>query len=241
MLLKIGNESPDVLNLERALEALGYAGLEIDGVFDKSTENVIKNIQKTHGLMVDGICGEKTLAVIDRLYEPNKHNFSSSGFVTPAQEDAVVSEIQPILPKSLSGVHPTLAQKAMQMIAIAESEGYTIRVTQGLRTFAEQDALFRKRPKVTNARGGQSYHNYGIAVDFAFVVNGKISWDERLYKNLGRWCSRVGLEWGGNWRFTDLPHCQLPNMTSIKVLRQTYDQHGGGSNGIGAVWRKFVR
>lgn len=132
------------------------------------------------------------------------------------------------------------------MIALAKAEGYELRVSQGLRTWGEQDKLYaqgRTRPgkKVTNARGGQSYHNYGLAFDLVFVVNGKISWDEKLYRNIGRWAKEVGLDWGGNWRFRDLPHCQLPGMTSIKALRETYNQHGGGEKGIRAVWEKFVK
>mgnify|MGYP000670995844 CR=1 FL=1 len=237
MILRKGQQSPDVLNLERALQGLGYSGFEADGFFDEKTENVIKNIQKTNGLSVDGIVGEQTLAVIDRIFEPNKPNFSSSNFIEkPA---AVISN--EFLPSILRNVHPKLAEKATQIVSLAQAENYQLRITQGLRTFAEQDKLFAKRPKVTNARGGFSFHNYGIAVDFAFVVNGNLSWDEKLYKNIGRWASRVGLEWGGNWHFVDLPHCQLPNMTSIRALLNCYNANGGGEKGIQSVWKIFVK
>jgi len=51
-------------------------------------------------------------------------------------------------------------------------------IVQALRTFPEQDALYKKRPKVTNAKAGQSYHNYGLAIDFCLQIDGKdISWD----------------------------------------------------------------
>ena len=53
-----------------------------------------------------------------------------------------------------------------------------VRVAQGLRTFAEQDALYNQKPKVTNAKGGQSIHNYGFAIDIVLIIDGKIaSWD----------------------------------------------------------------
>ena len=241
MLLKRGMQSPHVLNLENVLLGLGYKGFEADGFFDEKTENVIKNIQKTNNLTIDGIAGAKTLAVIDAIYEPHKPNFEN--YLTSSQVQVVIANpVANNLPTLLSGVHPILARKALQMIELAKSEGYEIRVSQGLRTFAEQDKLFAKRPKVTNARGGFSFHNYGIAVDFVFVVGGKISWDEKLYKNLGRWTSRVGLEWGGNWRFVDLPHVQLAGMTSIRALLDCYNQNNGkGDAGIQAVWRKFVK
>ena len=58
-----------------------------------------------------------------------------------------------------------------------------VRITQGLRTFAEQDGLYaqgRTKPgkKVTNAKGGQSIHNYGFAVDICLIIDGETaSWD----------------------------------------------------------------
>lgn len=256
MILRKGMQSPDVLNLEQVLIGLGYKGFEADGFYDEKTENVIKNIQETNNLTVDGIAGAKTLAVIDAIYEPHKPNFEN--YLTTQQVQVVAQNpVTGNLPKLLSGVHPILARKALQMIELAKAEGYEIRVSQGLRTFAEQDKLFNQPrdkkdndgdgkideadEKVTNARGGFSYHNYGIAVDFVFYVNGKVSWDEKLYKNLGRWASRVGLTWGGSWRFVDLPHCQLPNMTSIRALLECYQANGGGQKGIDAVWKKFVK
>jgi len=243
MILKIGMQSPDVLNLERVLQGLNFTGFEADGFFDQKTENVIRYIQRSNGLREDGIVGDQTFAVIDRLFEVDKPNFSSSNFLTTQQVQTVLAEAATpsTLPKVLQGVHSTIAQKALQMIELAKQEGYQIQVTQGLRTFAQQDKLYKQRPKVTNAPGGFSFHNYGIAVDFCFIVGGDISWDEKLYKNLGRWASRVGLEWGGNWKFSDKPHCQLPNMTSIRALLSCYQSNGGGEKGILAVWKQFVR
>ena len=116
----------------------------------------------------------------------------------------------------LSDVKPILAEKCRAVIQLAANEGFTLVVTQGFRTVAEQDRLFligrrgiKGERKVTNARGGQSNHNHGTAVDFAFVVNGEISWNEKLYQNIGRWAKQAGLSWGGNWRFKDLPHVEL--------------------------------
>jgi peptidoglycan LD-endopeptidase CwlK len=99
-----------------------------------------------------------------------------------------------------------------------------------LRTFAEQDALFaqgRSKPgkRVTNARGGQSFHNYGLAVDIVLLVdrdkNGtyeEASWDTRLdgdNDKIADWMECVavfkiwGWEWGGDWKsFKDMPHFQ---------------------------------
>lgn len=115
----------------------------------------------------------------------------------------------------LGKVAPELAHKCLQILALAEAEKFELLVTQGFRSFEEQNKLYAQGRTtsgkiVTNARAGQSNHNYGKAVDFAFVVNGEISWDERLYKKIGEWSRIVGLNWGGNWKkFKDLPHVEI--------------------------------
>lgn len=115
----------------------------------------------------------------------------------------------------LAKVKPELAEKCLRILALAEAEGFDLLVTQGFRSIEEQNRLYaqgRTAPGkiVTNARGGQSNHNFGKAVDFAFVFNGEISWDENLYKNIGRWARIVGLKWGGNWKsIKDKPHVEL--------------------------------
>lgn len=68
----------------------------------------------------------------------------------------------------LNKVHPELATRVRMLIDTFAQNGVQIEVVQGLRTFAEQDALFaqgRTKPGqvVTRARGGQSNHNYGLA------------------------------------------------------------------------------
>lgn len=97
-----------------------------------------------------------------------------------------------------------------------------VRIAQGLRTFAEQDALYaqgRTKPGsiVTKAKGGQSNHNYGFAVDIVLIIDGKTaSWDTVKDWDADRksdWmeCVEVfkkhGWSWGGDWKsFKDLPH-----------------------------------
>jgi len=67
-------------------------------------------------------------------------------------------------------------------------KGVRLRITQGLRTFKEQDDLYaqgrtKPGPKVSNARGGQSMHNYGLAFDVCLLYDDgsglfkEVSWD----------------------------------------------------------------
>ncbi len=119
--------------------------------------------------------------------------------------------------EKLSEVNPTLAEKCREIIRLANAEKFQLLITDGYRSDAEQNALYAigrrgiaGEKKVTNAKGGQSNHNKRTAIDFAFVIDGKVSCDEKLYPNLGRWAKIVGLKSGGNWKhFKDFPHVEL--------------------------------
>ena len=128
--------------------------------------------------------------------------------------------------KRISELHPSIRDEVTALINIANSvtgSEITIRVVQGLRTIKEQDALYAKGrttagPKVTNATGGSSFHNYGLAIDFGFLVKGEnlISWDtQKDWDNdkIADWLEvvqiflKAGYTWGGNWKsIKDNPH-----------------------------------
>jgi peptidoglycan LD-endopeptidase CwlK len=132
--------------------------------------------------------------------------------------------------KKLSGVHPVVAEKARQLIKKAYAEGIPIIITQGLRTIEEQNRLYaqgRTKPGkiVTNARGGYSYHNFGLAFDFCVcdVVKGNLvpNWKvDHRWLRVGQIGKSLGLEWGGEWkRFKDYPHFQYTFGLSLAQLR----------------------
>lgn len=102
------------------------------------------------------------------------------------------------------------------------SLGHPMMCTDGYRTWAQQNALFAKRPKVTNARGGQSNHNYACAADCTFLVNGKPTWSGNLPWDLyGKVAKKHGFEWGGDWAsFPDRPHIQMTFGYSIPQLQK---------------------
>lgn len=124
-------------------------------------------------------------------------------------------------------LHPAIRNEVIETItAIEETKlppAISIRIVQGLRTFAEQQALYeqgRTRPgnRVTNSKAGQSYHNYGLAIDFALLIDGKLSWD--IKKDSDRdgeadWMEVVdsfevlNYTWGGRFHsITDNPHIE---------------------------------
>lgn len=227
-LLKLNAEGIDVANWQRFLISQGHK-IEADGDFGKKTEQATQRFQLAHGLTADGIVGKDTLEVAERITKASNINLGSQNPV-----DVPITPPELINHPRLRGTHPNLQTKAVTLLEMAKADGITLLITQGLRTFAEQGALFKKRPKVTNARGGQSMHNYGVAFDVAVMVNGKISWDEKLYRGLGKYADAVGLDWGGRWRFVDYPHFQLKGLPNYKALLALHQK-----GGVKAVWEKY--
>lgn len=92
-------------------------------------------------------------------------------------------------------------------------------ITCTYRSNEEQEILFKKRPKVTNARAGQSPHNYNpsYAFDIAFIgVDKRLDWTPKLFKNFADIiCQNPEVEWGGSWEFKDAPHFQVRNWKSM--------------------------
>ena len=104
----------------------------------------------------------------------------------------------------------------------------TFAITSGYRSFAEQDALFAQgrdgdtRPRVTNARGGQSWHNFGLAIDVVEISDGVAVWDNPNWNLIGAIGRNHGFEWGGNWTgFVDRPHFQMTfDFTTTELNRR---------------------
>lgn len=114
----------------------------------------------------------------------------------------------------------------------AEKAGFAVKIICGTRTYAEQDALYaqgrtKKGAKVTNARGGYSWHNFGLAFDFGvFTPSGKTYFgNSKMYKELGRLA--VGMKnatWGGTWKNpVDEPHIQLDMFSSTRKAREKFN------------------
>jgi peptidoglycan L-alanyl-D-glutamate endopeptidase CwlK len=150
--------------------------------------------------------------------------------------------MNPTSEKRLEKVHPELGKRIRDLIDAFAQRGTQVEVVQGLRTFAEQDALYaqgrsKPGPRVTNARGGQSNHNYGLAVDLCPFVNGKPDFTANAtFVAIGAEAVKRGLEWGGNWKkFIDKPHVQLPGMT-IADCSRLYKK-----GGLEAVWDEATR
>jgi len=124
----------------------------------------------------------------------------------------------------INKLHPKVRSAFKMFVESAEAElNITLRVTYGLRTIAEQNALYAQGRTtagkiVTNAKGGQSYHNYGLAIDVVEMKGNTANWnfDYSLLKPIA---DKHGIVWGGTWKFVDKPHFQIDLGFSISQLK----------------------
>jgi peptidoglycan LD-endopeptidase CwlK len=134
-------------------------------------------------------------------------------------------------------IHPIVAEQRDLLIKKAAQKGISIVITDGFRSADEQDELFARGRTgegsiVTHVEGGESYHNYGLAIDFALQLqDGTVVWDLKRDDNRNGksdWmevvaiAKELGFEWGGDWYgFKDYPHLEMDFGLSIREL-----QHG---------------
>lgn len=142
-------------------------------------------------------------------------------------------------------LHPSVREEVKQIIKECDeslSGIAKVRISQGLRTFKEQDKLYsigRTKPgkKVSNAKAGQSIHNYGLAVDICLIIDGKTaSWDTaKDWDNdkIADWMEVVnifikhGWDWGGSWKtFKDMPHFEKKGNNWRILINKERDKNG---------------
>lgn len=131
--------------------------------------------------------------------------------------------------KRISEAHPIIREKLLEQYKEATNllgKGSRLRFTYVYRSKSLQDRLFNQRPKITNAKGGQSIHNYGLAFDIVIMYdndgNGtfeEASWSQIRdfdkdsvadWKEVTNYFKSKGWEWGGDWKtFKDAPHFQM--------------------------------
>jgi peptidoglycan L-alanyl-D-glutamate endopeptidase CwlK len=146
-------------------------------------------------------------------------------------------------------LHPKIRDEVKDLIEKAEQSlpiTIAIAVPQGLRTIDEQNALYaqgRTKPGniVTNASGGKSYHNYGLAFDFCLVydtdkngVYDETSWDIRKDNDkdgvadcleVVKVFEAAGYQWGGKWSsIKDYPHLQKTFGNTWQKLFDKYNK-----------------
>lgn len=113
-------------------------------------------------------------------------------------------------------LHPDFSARLLLAFKIMkEQHGYEMALLEGYRSPARQDELANAGSHVTNARAFQSWHQYGLAADCAFLRDGKLvisekdPWAMRGYQLYGQVAESLGLTWGGRWQMMDFGHIEL--------------------------------
>lgn len=108
------------------------------------------------------------------------------------------------------------AQRLLMAFKIMkEKYGYDMAILEGYRSPERQNTLAALGSGVTNAAAFQSWHQYGLAADCAFLRDGKLviserdPWAMRGYQLYGEVAESLGLTWGGRWKMMDFGHTEL--------------------------------
>lgn len=126
--------------------------------------------------------------------------------------------------RNIDDLLPGVAAMCRRFIEKCKESGIEILITSTYRDMESQTALYeqgRSKPGriVTNAKCGQSFHNYRCAFDFVPLVNGKAQWDDiQLITKCGEIGESVGLTWAGRWMtFKELLHFQYSEKTLAQL------------------------
>ena len=128
--------------------------------------------------------------------------------------------------RNIATLHPKIRKVTRQFIDKAKQQGIYLVVTDGWRTYPEQNELYkqgRTKPgkKVTWARAGESNHNFGLAFDCVPIENGLVNYETKTWKEIGNLGKSFGFKWGGDWEppKTDRPHFEMMFGNTLAMLR----------------------
>lgn len=200
--------------------------------------DTIKAIQQLLGATPDGVWGPKTQMALNHVLD------ASSAPPQPAPLPDSQSPANPVDARSEANIAtllPPVRRYARALVKAAKDRGITLVVTSGTRTYDEQNELYeqgRSKPGkiVTNARGGYSNHNFGVAFDVTEFHNGQPVWESPNYAIIGKVGESLGLVWGGSWSsINDEPHFELhpawaKDISESSMLAEFRKRHDSGQD-----------
>lgn len=117
-----------------------------------------------------------------------------------------------------SKLDPDFRLVVFRLLERTGARGVQMTLVEGYRSPERQEMLAAEQVRVTHARGFESRHQYGLAVDLAPLVDGRPLVSERdgraaaAYRVLGEEAEAMGLVWGGRWSFRDFMHVEAPGV-----------------------------
>ena len=181
----------DTFYLQRILKFAGYDCGHIDGIRGIKTNKALEN------WLLDCDKYKKQYGTLDERTEKN---------------------LESLLPSVQKIFRVWYADKVK---AWQEKNGVTVKIICGTRTIKEQNELYaigrtKAGKKVTNAKGGSSFHNYGIAFDIGIFQGKEYLTADDFYKKLVEDCGTPDeMLNGGSWQiFKDYPHFEVAKYCS---------------------------
>lgn len=177
------------------------------------------------------------------------------GLNVPSGTSTALPAANPSPMPEVPGVCPKVLKLSNDLIAQALTKGLKVGVFSGLRPAAESARLYALGRTIRNPDGAgpdkfmgdivswaqpwQSWHNYGLAFDLAFVnEKGKFWWpadESPHWQTLGAMGEGLGLIWGGRWPKpkTDFPHFELRGkILGVKMAKEILFEKG-----IETLWK----
>jgi peptidoglycan LD-endopeptidase CwlK len=168
-------------------------------------EELISAVQKKLGVTVDGCPGPETWRAVYKAV------VGADPTTSAGAQDRVDDRSESVI----ASLQPEVRTYARALVHAADVAGIDIKVISGLRSYAEQDALFaqgrtKAGRRVTNCKGGESNHNFGVAFDIGVFDGSHYLPESPSYDAVGVLGKQLGLEWGGDWTsLVDKPHFEL--------------------------------
>lgn len=172
---------------------------------------------------------------IDGEWGPNTAD-ADAAFLADSDKLKKIGTFDARTEKNVATLHIKAQKLARQFMVEATKGHLTVKIISGNRTYAQQNALYRQGrfgnpgPIVTNARGGQSNHNFGIAWDIGLFradgsyLTGSTTAEVHEYEAVFDAVSALPLEWGGKWKsFRDIPHYQHPTGMTVSAVRELFE------------------
>lgn len=135
------------------------------------------------------------------------------------------NKLKSLLTPNTHNLLPLVHNKSLELIRLCKAQRVPIRIVEGYRSIDKQNTLYAQGRTssgqiVTNAKGGESLHNYKVAFDVIPLIGGYNAPD-RDWQKIGKLGKSLGFEWGGDFpNLDDKPHFELKLNYSLKDFQQ---------------------
>jgi peptidoglycan L-alanyl-D-glutamate endopeptidase CwlK len=132
--------------------------------------------------------------------------------------------------REIKDLHTCLQRGANELIDRMDKNGYKVCITSTLRDYDKQNALYaqgrdsngkivNRLKVVTNAKGGESNHNFGVAFDICQNVKGAEYSNDLFFATAGAIWEDMGGTWGGHFKtIKDRPHFEYTGGLYTKAM-----------------------